>query len=91
MSCGAPPVPAPDAEVEPNEECEACLAGGGTWQPEARECTADCDVQDISCFRDACPAPCAAGACGSCFSQAACDDAGCRWEIAGEAMWCRAP
>lgn len=37
------------------DQCDACLATGGTWQPEANECTSDCDIQDISCFTDSCP------------------------------------
>ncbi len=37
------------------DACSACLADGGTWQPEAEACTADCDIQDISCFVDRCP------------------------------------
>ncbi len=68
--------------------CEACLASGGTWQPEADECTQGCDIQDISCFTDSCPGACAADTCGSCFSPEACEGAGCTWSVAGEAMWC---
>jgi len=35
--------------------CTTCLAGGGTWQPEAEECTVDCDIPDISCVTASCP------------------------------------
>lgn len=45
------------------EGCEACLASGGTWQPEANACTDNCDLQDISCFTDSCPAPSDCEAC----------------------------
>ncbi len=68
--------------------CEDCLASGGTWQPEADACTSDCDLQDISCFRDDCPEPCGSGNCGGCFDATACNDAGCTWNQQGEAMWC---
>lgn len=68
--------------------CEACLAGGGTWQPEASACTTDCDLMDISCFKDACPGACAADNCGDCFSQDTCEGAGCTWNVRAEAMWC---
>ena len=39
------------------DACSACLDTGGTWQPEANECTTDCALQDISCFVDSCPNP----------------------------------
>jgi hypothetical protein len=35
--------------------CVTCLAGGGTWQSEADECTVDCDIPDISCLTAWCP------------------------------------
>ena len=68
------------------DECEACLARGGTWQPP--ECTSDCALQDTSCYRDACPGPCEPGTC-ECHTRDACEAAGCSWQIEGEAMWCR--
>ena len=69
------------------DDCESCLAGGGTWQPEANECTADCDIADISCFTNSCPGSCEDD-CSFCFSQDECSAAGCSWQQASEAMWC---
>ena len=68
--------------------CETCLASGGTWQPEVAECTRGCAIQDISCFRDDCPAPCSKDNCGGCFSTTTCEAAGCQWRQEEEAMWC---
>ncbi len=73
-----------------SEGCEDCLASGGTWQPEASECTKDCNVQDISCFRDTCPPACSES-CDGCFSQTECEAATCQWNQEAEATWCSAP
>ncbi|MED5465824.1 MAG: EGF domain-containing protein [Myxococcota bacterium] len=35
--------------------CAECLEGGGTWQPEAMSCTTNCEIMDISCYREVCP------------------------------------
>lgn len=75
----------PDAGGD--DACGACLASGGTWQPEASMCTTDCDILDISCFRDTCPGECADD-CGACFSQGECEAEGCTWRQEAEAMWC---
>ena len=69
------------------DPCEECLANGGTWQPPAG-CTQDCNIADLSCFTDACPEPCSAEACGSCFGQVECEAVGCTWNAEGPAMWC---
>ena len=69
-------------------DCETCLASGGTWQPEVSECTANCDLADISCFEDECPGACEAGACDNCFSRSRCLDADCNWNTDQEAAWC---
>ena len=68
-------------------ECEACLADGGTWQPEAETCSEDCEIQDISCYTDSCPGECSSDTC-ECFSQDTCEAAGCTWNVEAEAMWC---
>ena len=75
-----------DWETE-HAACTACLNEGKTWQPEAHECTAGCEIMDISCYRDACPKRCSED-CGACFSEADCRGAGCSWHQAAEAMWC---
>jgi hypothetical protein len=85
LSACAVRAPSPDRE---RASCEACLAQGKTWQG-AAGCTTSCAVQDTSCYRDHCPGPCASSACGDCRAQDACVRAGCTWEVAGEAMWCR--
>jgi hypothetical protein len=74
-------------EYELAEACEECLDSGGTWQPEAEQCTADCDIMDISCYSDECPGACGDD-CAYCFGSADCEDAGCTWRVEGEAMWC---
>lgn len=71
--------------------CEACLASGGTWQPEASACTQNCDLMDISCYTTSCPETCSADSCGTCFGQEACEEAGCQWHAEGPAMWCTSP
>ncbi|MFO0686540.1 MAG: hypothetical protein U0234_31055 [Sandaracinus sp.] len=82
--CGARATP---TAPERSADCEACLASGGTWQ--LSSCTRDCALADAACFVDRCPGPCGAAGCGDCFSREACERAGCSWQIAGEAMWCR--
>ncbi|HKO94644.1 MAG TPA: hypothetical protein VJU61_25995 [Polyangiaceae bacterium] len=77
--------PGPD---ETATECEPCLRSGGTWQ--LGDCTTNCALQDTSCFRDACPAPCAADSCGTCFGRAECEAVHCEWHSVDEAMWCTA-
>ena len=77
---------APVEEVE--TQCEECLQSGGTWQID--ECTTDCGLQDTSCYRNACPVPCAADSCGTCFSQSECEAVDCAWHAEDEAMWCTA-
>jgi len=67
--------------------CQSCLDDGGTWQPEADECTQDCALMDISCYTDSCPEECSSSTC-ECFSQEACESAGCTWSVESEAMWC---
>ena len=83
LSLGAinepPPPPGP---------CELCLDAGGTWQPEANECSENCNIPDISCYTDSCPAPCSADSCGTCFDSGSCELAGCTWNMEGPAMWC---
>ena len=76
------------APAEELDACDACLQSGGTWQVDT--CTNDCDLQDTSCFRNACPAPCAADSCGTCFSTSECEAAGCAWHGEAEAQWCTA-
>jgi hypothetical protein len=76
-----------DTEVAAATTCEDCLEQGGTWQPEAEQCTADCDLMDISCFRDTCPGECSED-CGSCFNQTECEAASCTWRVEAETMWC---
>ncbi len=78
-----------DPEQTSSTMCEACLASGGTWQPEASECTADCDLMDISCFRDECPGDCAVDSCGDCFSDTECAAIGCEWVVVAESAWCQ--
>lgn len=83
LGCGSEPTSSSTPEPEPAgggestetevteapTTCEACLAQGGTWQPEAGACTENCALQDISCFEDECPpAP------GTCTSSADCPD-----------------
>ena len=80
--------PASEAGAEP-ATCEECLAAGGTWQPAPAECTEDCNVADTSCYRDACPAPCAPDSCGTCEGETACEAAGCTWVAEAEASFCR--
>lgn len=77
----------PDADGA--SKCQQCVSEGGTWQPEADQCTSNCDIQDISCFRDSCPEPCSADGC-QCFSESECEGVGCRWTVEGEAAWCAA-
>jgi len=77
-----------EEEIEADMTCEACLQSGGTWQVEANACTTNCDIQDISCFRDACPAPCAADSCGSCFNRSECEAVDCTWRGDGAPQWC---
>lgn len=67
--------------------CEACLGQGGAWQEAL--CRPTCEIQDTSCYTEACPAPCGPESCGSCTSQSTCENAGCAWNQAEEAMWCR--
>ena len=57
------------SEIATPDLCAACLARGGTWQPEADACTGSCDIQDISCFRDHCPAPAPADPCAACLAR----------------------
>lgn len=87
LSATACAVRAPSPDVE-TSACQACLAQGKTWQGSAG-CTTACAVQDTKCYRDHCPGPCSSSACGDCLAQAACERAGCTWDVAGEAMWCR--
>ena len=77
--------------ADPPDPCEACLAEGKTWQPEADACTDDCAIQDISCYADACPAPCSAQSCGTCHSEGDCAGAGCTWNADGGLFWCSGP
>ena len=74
--------------TDPPSPCEACLASGKTWQPEADACTDSCAIQDISCYTESCPAPCGPDSCGSCLSQAECDGAGCTWNAFDGLFWC---
>ena len=76
--------------AEPSSEtqgCEQCLANGGTWQPEAQECTENCEIQDISCFTETCPGSCEEN-CSYCFDSVSCEEAECTWHQEAEAMWC---
>lgn len=77
-------------ESEEAEACRRCLAEGRTWQ-RFGQCTANCDLQDASCFRDSCPGPCSPQNCGDCATPAQCEAAACLWKVAGEAMWCTQP
>ena len=87
-SCGEDqPPPQP---IENNTAaCEACLASGGTWQPEAEACTEACEIQDISCYSQACPEACSPTNCGDCFSLSDCETMSCEWVQQNEIMWCR--
>ena len=67
--------------------CQACLDAGKTWQPEADQCTDNCDLMDISCFSETCPGECAEY-CSACFNQSACEAASCTWHQEAESMWC---
>jgi len=78
-----------DEPAAGSSACSQCTSEGGTWQPEANECTKNCEIQDISCFRDSCPEPCSSEGC-QCFSEADCEGAGCRWKVEGEGAWCAA-
>ena len=69
------------------DPCEACLEGGGTWQPPAG-CTQNCMIADLSCYTSSCPEPCSAESCGTCFDQESCEEQGCTWNAQGPAMWC---
>lgn len=83
----------PDDEETPtpiSDACQSCLDSGGTWQPEAGECTDSCDIADISCFTDECPGACEDD-CAYCFSQEDCEAASCAWHQEAEAMWCTQP
>ena len=60
----------------PLSDCQECLNDGGTWQVD--ECTSNCALQDISCFRDTCPPACSED-CSGCFSESECNNAGCEW------------
>ena len=92
VGCGDDSNDETNGEEEQNNEqqqgeCETCLAEGGTWQPEASECTEDCDLQDISCYTDECPGECEDN-CAYCFGQGECEEQGCAWHQEAEAMWC---
>ncbi|MFT3713295.1 MAG: hypothetical protein QM817_37040 [Archangium sp.] len=65
------------------DDCRACLARGGTWQG---SCTSNCELQDTFCYRTECLA-CSPQTC-ACQTAASCEQAGCRWNVEGEAMWC---
>lgn len=82
------PTPTGTASGPDAEACAACILSGKTWQPEVKQCTEDCAVQDISCFRDKCPGPCSATNCEHCFAQAACESSGCAWREEAELSWC---
>lgn len=69
------------------DACTQCLADGGTWQPEANECTENCAIQDISCFTESCPGSCEED-CAYCFDATSCEEAQCTWHQEAEAMWC---
>ena len=68
--------------------CEACIASGGTWQPEANACTENCNIMDISCYTTSCPEPCSLESCGTCIGQAECEEMGCQWNAQPPAFWC---
>ncbi|MGB0588386.1 MAG: hypothetical protein ACPGU1_01780 [Myxococcota bacterium] len=76
-----------DVEGEP-DPCEACIASGGTWQPEADACTENCAIMDISCYTSSCPAPCSLESCGTCIGQEECEGMGCTWNAEPPAFWC---
>lgn len=76
-----------DVVVAP-DPCEACIASGGTWQPEANACTENCNIMDISCYTSSCPAPCSLESCGTCIGQQECEDTGCQWNAQPPAFWC---
>ena len=76
-----------DVEVEA-DPCEACIASGGTWQPEANACTENCNIMDISCYTSSCPAPCSSESCGTCIGQEECEGMGCTWNAEPPAFWC---
>lgn len=72
-----------------DESCRRCLAQGRTWQGMGDgECTANCELQDTYCYRDACPGSCSRASCGNCLSQSTCQAASCVWNQSNEAMWC---
>ena len=76
-----------DGESE-TSGCEACIASGGTWQPEANACTEDCNIMDISCYTSSCPEPCSMESCGTCIGQEECEAMGCQWNAQPPAFWC---
>lgn len=62
------------------KDCRGCTNAGLTWQEEAKQCTANCDIQDISCVRQSsrCPPQIAQEwpQYGNCFD---CVGAGYKW------------
>ncbi len=72
-----------------DESCRRCLAQGRTWQGIGEgECTANCDLQDTFCYREACPGPCSRSNCGQCLDEHDCRAAACSWKQSAEARWC---
>lgn len=57
--CAALEPPAPGSGPSEYKDCASCTGTGFTWQHEARTCTRNCDIMDISCIRDGtmCPPP----------------------------------
>jgi len=70
-----------------NQECEACLSQGKTWQPEANVCTENCAIQEASCFINTCPGSCDEE-CSYCFDASACMASECTWHQDEELSWC---
>eukprot|EP00124_Ichthyophonus_hoferi_P003452 Ihof_evm5s299 gene=Ihof_evmTU5s299 len=59
--------------------CSDCISEGCTWQPEAEQCTSNCQISGVSCLRDQCsglPKKICNNAtnCLSCLGQ------GCTWQ-----------
>ena len=68
-------------DMELAETCGECLDLGGTWQPQAEECTSDCSLQDLSCYVTSCPGVCEPDACHNCFDADSIVATTRRWRI----------
>lgn len=70
-----------------DDDCQQCLASGGTWQG---ECTTDCALSDTYCFADACPGVCDFDDCETtCLDESACLSVGCGWSASSDHPQCQ--